>query len=297
MLVPALYALICLIWGSTWLVIKLGMDGVPPFLAAGLRFCLASAVLFALVWLRRTRLSLSRDDKIAVASCGLLSFMISYACVYWSEQYISSGLAAVLYCTMPLGVALLSRFWTKSETLSPRKVAGIATAMAGTLVLFWPGAGVSRAQALGMAVALFSVGAAAVNLVIVKRHSKHSDIFLLNACGMGIGATGLLTLSALSESWSTLSWNRTNVLAIVYLALIGSVAAFLSYYRLIKELDATTLSLVTLIFPVVAVVLGWLVRHETMSAGTFLGMLVVFAGVAVSLLPAKGRRAKPANLL
>ena len=288
-MIPALYALICLIWGSTWLVIKIGLVGVPPFLGAGLRFTLASAALFALIALRGTKLHLERDDKICILSCGLLIFALSYACVYWAEQYISSGLAAILYCMMPLATALLSRFWTRSETLSGRKIGGILVAMAGIAVLFWPGEGVSRAELAGTAVALVSVVSAAVNLVMVKRHGRNTDIYVMNAFGMGIGAVLLLTLSALVESHAAVVWSRDNVLAIVYLALAGSVTAFLSYYHLVKVMEATKLSLITLIFPVVAVALGRAFLHESLPASAWSGTAAVFLGVAIAIVPAPRR--------
>ena len=289
LLVPALYALICLIWGSTWLVIKIGLVGVPPFLAAGLRFALASAVLFALIALRGTKIRLDRDDKISILSCGLLSFALSYACVYWAEQYISSGLAAILYCMMPLATALLSRFWTRSETLSGRKIGGILVAIAGTAVLFWPGEGVSRAELAGTAVALLSVFSAAVNLVMIKRHGKHTDIYVMNALGMGIGAVILLALSATVESYGAVVWSRDNVLAIAYLALAGSVTTFLSYYYLVKVMEATKLSLITLIFPIVAVALGRVFLHESLPASAWSGTAAVFLGVAIAIVPAPRR--------
>jgi drug/metabolite transporter (DMT)-like permease len=288
-LIPALYVLICLIWGSTWLVIKIGLAGVPPFLGAGLRFSLASAVLFALIRARGTKIALNRDGKIAVLSCGLLSFTLSYACVYWSEQYISSGLTAILYCTMPLATALLSRFWTKSESLSARKLGGIAVAMAGTAALFWPSQAVAPAQIAGMAVALLSVFAAAVNLVSVKKYGRELDVFVMNALGMAIGAVLLLALSALLESHAAVSWSVANVLAIVYLSLAGSVTAFLSYYSLVKMMDATRLSLITLIFPLVAVLLGWAVLREAIPPSTWGGMATVLLGVAVAIIPAPRR--------
>jgi drug/metabolite transporter (DMT)-like permease len=289
-LIPSLYALICLIWGSTWLVIKIGLAGVPPFLAAGLRFTLASGVLFALIVRRGEKIRLERDDKICIVSCGLLSFSLSYACVYWAEQYISSGLAAILYCMMPLVTALLSRFWTRSETLTGRKIGGILVAMAGTAALFWPGAGVSRAELAGTAVALVSVVAAAVNLVMIKRHGGRTDIYVMNAFGMGIGAVLLLTLSVFAESHAAAVWSRDNVLAIVYLALAGSVATFLSYYYLVKVMEATKLSLITLIFPIVAVALGRVFLRESLPASVWSGTAAVFLGVAISIVP---RRVKP----
>lgn len=290
LLVPALYALICLIWGSTWLAIKIGLVGVPPFLGAGLRFALASAVLFGLIAARRVKITLDRDAWIAVLSCGLLSFTLSYACVYWSEQYISSGLAAILYCMMPLVTALLSRFWTKSETLSPRKIGGIVVAMIGTAVLFWPSEAVSSRQLAGMAAALLSVVAAAVNLVSVKKYARHLDVYVMNGLGMTIGAVLLLALSAILERHSAVVWSRANVGAIVYLSLLGSVTAFLSYYSLVKVMDATVLSLITLIFPLVAVLLGWGVLHEAIPPSTWIGMAAVLAGVAVAIVPAPSAR-------
>lgn len=283
--IPVLYTLITLIWGSTWLVIKIGLIGVPPFLGAGLRFALAAAVLFALIAVRGTKIVLDRDARIAVMSCGLLSFTLSYACVYWSEQYISSGLTAILYCSMPLVTALLSRFWTRSETLSARKIGGIVVAMIGTAVLFWPSGASSDRQLEGMAAAMLSVFAAAVNLVSVKKYAKNLDVFVMNALGMTIGAVLLLTLSALLERHAVVAWSRDNVLAIVYLSLAGSVTAFLSYYSLVRVMDATRLSLITLIFPIVAVLLGRAFLHEVVAPGAWFGMATVLLGVAVAIVP------------
>src|SRR5258705_10223009 len=134
----ACFAVICLIWGSTWVAIKVGLDGVPPFLAAGLRFLLATIIVGAVLAARRTRFTLTRDDKICVLSLGLLVFWLDYAAVYWAETRISSGLTAILFSTMPLMTSLLSAYWMRSETLSGRKVVGILVGVVGTALLFWP---------------------------------------------------------------------------------------------------------------------------------------------------------------
>lgn len=277
-----LYCLICLIWGSTWLAIKIGLVGVPPMLAAGLRFTLAAAVLFCAALARGSSFKLSRDDKLCVLSCGFFSFTLSYACVYWAESLISSGLTAILFSTMPLFVALLSALWTKTERLSPRTLGGIAVGMAGTAVLFWPQDGLSRAQALGMALALLSSLAAAINLVMVKRHGRSTDIFAMNALGMAMGAACLLALSLATESYAALAWSWSNAAALVYLALFGTVTAFLSYYHLVKRMDATPLSLITLIFPIIAVALGRLFLDEPISRRALAGIGVILSGVAVT---------------
>ena len=286
-LIPTLYALITLIWGSTWLVIKIGLVGVPPFLGAGLRFALAAAVFFVLIAVRGKKIAVDRNGKIAILSCGFLSFTFSYACVYWAEQYISSGLTAILYCLAPLMTALLSRFWTRSESLTTGKVAGIVIGICGTTILFWPSEVVTRAHLAGMAVALFSVLSAAVNLVSVKKYARNTDVYVMNAFGMSIGAVCLLALSALFERGSLPIWTASNIGAIVYLALAGSVTTFLSYYSLIKVMDATRLSLITLIFPIVAVILGRIFLQEAIPPSAWGGMATVLVGVSIAILPSR----------
>lgn len=280
-----LYLSCCLIWGSTWLAIKIGLEGVPPMLSAGLRFALAAAVLWLMV-LRRGMPKLTRDDRISIASSGLLSFTLSYACVYWAELYISSALTALLFSTVPLVVALLSRFWTRSETLGRRKIAGILAGLAGTAILFWPREGVASASPLGMGLALGSAVAAGVNMVILKKHARHGDIFALNAAGMTVGAVCLLLLSVLTERGALVSWTPKNMTALVYLSLFGSVAAFLAYFQLLKTLEATTMSLITLIFPIVAVILGAVFLGESLTLQSAAGAGVILAGVGAAIVPA-----------
>jgi len=283
-MVVLLFALICLIWGSTWLAIKVGLGGVPPFLAAGLRFLLAAAIAGVMLAARRKRIKLTREDKICVLSLGLLLFWLDYAFVYWAEVQISSGLTAVLFSTMPLFTALLSAFWTRSEMLSARKVAGILIGVVGTLALFWPHERLGTMQVLGMLSVLAGSLCAAINLVMIKRWGRHSDPFVLNFLAMGLGAALLLAMSAAVERWSAVVWTRSNVLAMVYLAVVGSVIAFSAYYYLIKRMAATVVSLSTLIIPIVALALGRAFLGETVTPAAIAGIVTVLAGVGMAIL-------------
>jgi drug/metabolite transporter (DMT)-like permease len=290
-MIAAVYALLCLIWGSTWLAIKVGLVGVPPFLGAGLRFLLSATIVGLVLAVRRRRIVLTRDDKVCVLSLGILVFWLDYGLVYWAEVQISSGLTAVLFSTMPLMTALLSTFWMRSETLSVRKVAGILVGVAGTAVLFWPQEQLGALPALGMLSALTGCLCAAINLVVVKKHGRHSDPFVLNAFGMALGALCLLLMSAALEPWTTVVWTRSNVLAILYLSLFGSVIAFSAFYYLIKRMDATVVSLNTLNIPIVALALGRAFLHETGTPAAVLGIVTILAGVGIAILPTRvGRR-------
>jgi drug/metabolite transporter (DMT)-like permease len=285
-----LFALICLIWGSTWLAIKVGLDGVPPFFAAGLRFLLATLLVGTVLVGRRKRVHLTRDDKVCVLSLGLLVFWIDYAAVYWAELRISSGLTAILFSTMPLMTSLMSAYWTRSETLTGRKVAGILVGILGTALLFWPHERLGNQQVLGMLAALGGCLSATVNLVTMKKYNRHGDPFVLNFFGMGLGTACLLVMSAALEDWHDVVWTRSNVLAIFYLSVFGSVIAFSSYYYLIKKMDATIVSLSTLIIPIVALVLGRAFLQETVTPLAVAGIVTILAGVAIAILPS-GRRA------
>jgi drug/metabolite transporter (DMT)-like permease len=280
-----LYALLCLIWGSTWLAIKVGLDGVPPFLAAGLRFLLATSLVGLVLAGRRKRFHLTRDDKVCVLSLGLLVFWLDYAAVYWAELRISSGLTAILFSTMPLMTSLLSTYWTGSETLGARKVAGILVGVVGTALLFWPHERLGGQQVLGMLAALIGSLCAAINLVTMKKHGRHSDPFVLNFLGMGVGTACLLAMSVVTESWATVTWSRDNVLAIVYLAVFGSVIAFSTYYYLIKRMDATIVSLSTLIIPIVALILGRVFLDEIVTLMSVAGIVTILIGVAIAIVP------------
>jgi len=295
-LAAVLFALISLIWGSTWLAIKVGLDGVPPFLAAGLRFLVSTAVVGVALAARRTPIALTRDDRICVLSLGVLIFWLNYALVYWAELHISSGLTAVLFSTMPLVTALLSAFWTRSETLNARKIAGIVIGMAGTAILFWPRERLSAMQVLGMASALGGSLASAANLVVVKRHGSRSDPFVLNFLGMAIGTVCLLLMSVVFERWDAVVWTTTNVLALAYLSLFGSVVAFSAYYALIKRMEATMVSLSTLVIPIVALALGRAFLGEEVTPAAVAGIVTVLAGVAVAILPVKTARKRMAIL-
>jgi drug/metabolite transporter (DMT)-like permease len=281
-----LFTLITLIWGSTWFAIKVGLDGVPPFLGAGLRFLLSTLLVGAVLVARSRPIRLTRDDRMCVLSLGVLVFYFNYASVYWAELRISSGLAAVLFSTMPLMTALLSRFWTRSETLGARKVGGILVGVVGTVLLFWPDERLGLQQVFGMLATLFACLCASINLVTMKKYGRHSDPYVLNFVGMGIGAVCLMLTSAVLEPWSAVAWSRDNVAAMLYLAVFGSVVAFSAYYALIKLIDATIVSLSTLIIPIVALVLGRVFLGETVTPTAVAGVVTILAGLAVAMVPA-----------
>src|SRR5215212_5187437 len=156
----SLYALLVIIWSSTWVAIKIGLEDAPPLLGAGIRFAAAGALLLGFAAARRR--PLGTDRRLALI-LGLLPFAFCYGLVYWGEQYIPSGLTAVLFGVMPLYTAVLAALLLQDEPISARLLAGVALALAGLALAFLESLALGNADraALGaLAVLLSPLGAA-----------------------------------------------------------------------------------------------------------------------------------------
>src|SRR3954464_8346089 len=135
-LATLVWLILCAIWGSTWLAIKLGLRDLPPITFAGIRFALAGAVLFAIIWLTGVSLPRSRRDWVLLGYTGLQTITINYALVFWGEQHISSGLAALLSATVPLFGLPLAHRYLESEPMTRRKVLGVSLGLVGVAIVF-----------------------------------------------------------------------------------------------------------------------------------------------------------------
>src|SRR5919106_6993764 len=130
------WLILCGIWGSTWLFIKLGLEELPPITFAGIRFVIACAILFSFIRARRIQLPADGRDWWLLASTGVLSFSLNYGLVFWGEQYISSGLAALLQATIPAFGLVIAHFYLPGERMTPAKIFGVIMGVAGVGVIF-----------------------------------------------------------------------------------------------------------------------------------------------------------------
>jgi len=277
------WLLLCLIWGSTWLFIKLGLDDLPPFTFAGIRFVIASAILFAIIKARRLSLPRTGADWILLAVTGVLSFSLNYGLLFWGEQYISSGLAALLQATIPAFGLVFAHLYLPGERLTPAKIFGIVMGVAGVGVVFSNQLSVAGPRALAGCAALVvgSACAAAAN-VLVKKNGAKLDPAILAGGQMFFGLIPLLAIGIPLEGTPfQFHWTRMAIIALFYLAIVGSVAAFLLYYWLVQHMDVTKTMLVALVTPVIAVTLGVLVLKEELNWRTFAGGLLIICGIGL----------------
>jgi len=281
----AALALLILIWGTTWAAIRIGLQGIPPFLGISIRFAIASVILLVVAWIAGVRLGGGRLAWSMWAVNGLLAFCTSYGVVYWSEQWIPSGLAAVLFATYPLFVALLAHILLPGERLRLRSFLGVLLGFVGLTIIYSEDlSALAGKQARVAAMAfLISPAVSAIANVVVKRWGKSMHPLSLTAIPMGFTAVVMGGLAALFERTEVVRFDRVSVAALVYLALCGTSVAFFVFFWLLQRIPATRLSLITYGVPVVAVLVGTLFMDEPLTPRITAGTLLVLLGVLLAV--------------
>ena len=295
------YLVCAIIWSTTWFAIRvcIGPAGYPTFVAAALRFVLATAVLGALVVGGVARPGPVRwRERLAIAVAGTLN-AVGYALVYSAEERISGGLAAVLYGTLPLFIAAFA-YLSRTEQASPAAIAGSLISLGGIGLIYADRVAVSAVQGLGVVMVLGSVGLCAAYNVILKRHTS-SVVHPLGTTALFLGSTAvIMSALAFSSPASHLPWPPppAPTIALLYLGLVGSVLAFATYFFLLKRVTLMTISTLVFIEPVLAMVIDarW-EPDETVRLGprAYAGAAVVLLGVGVSLLWKRRTAAVPAT--
>jgi len=288
------WLLLCLIWGSTWLFIKLGLDDLPPFTFAGIRFVIASIILFAIIKARRLSLPNTRADWLLLAVTGLLSFSLNYGLLFWGEQYVSSGLAALLQATIPAFGLVIAHFYLPGEQMTPTKILGVVMGVFGVGVVFSNQLHVAGSRALlGSLAIVVGAACAAYANVLVKARGAKLDPAILAGGQMFFGLIPLLLIGIpLEGNPFHFHWTRMAVVALFYLAIVGSVIAFLLYYWLVQHMDVTKTMLIALVTPVIAVTLGVMILREDLNWRTFAGGALIISGIGLIVLRKRKENAK-----
>jgi drug/metabolite transporter (DMT)-like permease len=282
---------LCGIWGSTWLAIKLGLRDLPPITFAGIRFALAGAVLFALIWLSQDRLPRSRRDWALLGYTGLQTITINYALVFWGEQYISSGLAALLSATVPLFGLPLAHRYLQSEPLTLSKVIGVVLGLVGVAIIFSGELGIGGPIALWASVGIIVAALVTAHAgVLIKASGTHIEPSVMAGVQMIGGCIPLLVAGvALEGSPLRFHWTPLALATLAYLTVLGSVVAFLMYYWLIRHVEVSRVLMIPLVTPLVAVLFGVLFAGEVVGWHTAIGGLSIIGGVALTVVNPKSR--------
>ena len=291
----ALYVLLCVIWGSTWLVIKIGYGGLGPFNVAALRFLVAGAMLTIVIRALGTRWPTGHREWSVVAFVGVALFGADYGLIYWGEQFIDSGLTAILFATLPLFTVALAHVYIPGERITASKLSGTLVAFAGVVALFGESLRLDVEKLAPMAAIVVATACAAAAGVVSKRHGATLHAAALNAPAMLIGGVVLAAAALATGEAIRLPREASTWAAIIYLAIVGSVISFLVYFSLLKTWSVTSLSFISVFTPAIALALGFVFLDERPTLWTGIGAVLILAGVALAL--STNKKGRPAAAL
>lgn len=277
------WLLLCLIWGSTWMFIKLGLQDLPPFTFAGVRFIIAALIVALVVVWRRKPLPRKRSEWGLIALTGFLSFTINYGTVFWGETRISSGLAAILQTIIPVFGLVLAHYYLPEERITVLKLCGVALGIAGVALIFSNQMTHEGPAALWGSVAIvFGAFCVAYANVLVKARGGGIDSATLTLGQMICGMIPLLIVGITTEGNPlNLRWTPLALLSLGYLSLVGTAVAFLLYYWLVRNIKVTNTMLIPLATPLIAVLLGMLVLDESLTWRIAVGGATIMSGIGL----------------
>lgn len=278
-----------MVWGTTWVVIRIGLEDVAPLTFAALRTVLAAAVLLAIALaVDRRRRPPSAELRFWLL-LGVPQMGLPYALIFWAEQWVPAGLTALLFATFPAFTAIAAHFMLRDEPLTAGKVSGSLLALVAVALLVSPSRGGAMPAVAPVAILLASVSSS-LGAVIVRRHGRATSTVWLTAVQVSAAALFLGALAIVFERGEPLHLTTSALVSIVYLSLAVTVGCYLGLFWLLKHLDATFVSMGVIFETAVGVFLGAMVLSEPLGARVFGGLALV--AVSVYLVTVR-RRATP----
>jgi drug/metabolite transporter (DMT)-like permease len=276
------WIVVCLVWGTTYLAIRIALETIPPLLMAAFRWIAAGTLLIGLLKARGAQFPTPRSWP-GLAALGVLLLGFGNGGVVWAEQTVPSGLAAVLAATTPFWLVGVDAVLPGGGALTRRHLLGLIIGFFGTVTLVWPEIDAAGGRAfLGGVVATQIAGFGwAVGSAYARRRGHRENVLAAAALEMLFGGVALLAAGLMMREWTALAFNVRTTAALLYLILFGSIAGFSAFLYALKHLPLATVSLYSYINPVIAVALGALVLKEAVGARMVVAGAIVLAAVAI----------------
>jgi len=288
---------VCLLWGTTYLGIRIALETIPPALLGGLRFTVAGLLLIALLAARGEPV-IARTQWRGLALIGFLTVCVGNGGVIWAEQWVPSGIAAVTVATIPFWMIGMDALTRDGDPLSTRLVIGLLVGFAGILLLVWPDITAGTAEGhrflLGILALQIACVGWALGSAIARRHARSENVLSAAAMQMTFGGLFMLAAATLRGEWNHLAFTPRTLVAEIYLTLAGSIVGYSAYIYALRHLPTATVSLYAYANPVIAMVLGAVIAGEPFGPRVVLASLMVLTGSALVQWREK-RKAAAAN--
>jgi len=287
------FVAIYLIWGSTYLAIRYAVETIPPLVAAGIRHSIAGGIMLAWAWWRGFRPT--RQQWVAGFALGSLFFLIGHGTLHWAEQYVGSGLAALLIATEPMFILVLAWMMGRQK-INPLSALGLGLGVVGVAMLTGAELTVKGSSLWGLLAVLLGSLSWSLGVVVSPRLRLPSDALGRTALPTLCGALMLLIAAGITSEFQQTHWasiSLRSVFGLGYLITFGSVVAFTAYTWLLQRVPPALVATHTYANPVVAVILGWLLAHEPLTMRVVLASAAILGAI---VLIRRGERAVVAKI-
>ncbi len=275
---------VCLLWGTTYLAIRIALESIPVALLAGMRWLIAGAILAAILPLLGQRLPPFRRWR-SIAIIGFLMAVVGNGGVVWAQQFVTSGLAAVVVATVPFWSVIVEGLLRDGERASLRTMVGLVVGFLGIVVLVWPeltvGGLEGRLFVYGVIALQVACAGWALGTSYLKRNPTNGSPMGSLALQMLLSGVMLIAIGTVAGEWTSLAFTARTFGAMVYLVLFGSLLGYTAYLYALKNLPVSTVSLYAYVNPVIAVLLGSVVLDEPFTLRMVVASVLVFAGIAI----------------
>jgi len=276
-------AAVCLIWGTTYLALRIAVLHFPPFLFSGIRQTIAGLLLTGFLLLFSKVALPSKGHILRQAIGGFFLITLGNGLVAWGEMHIPSSIAAIICSLMPLMVIIINLSVNREEKPNFPIILGVALGLAGIVMIF--GEHLGEFSALGYALGILTTFGAVISWaggsIWIKKHNADSNPFINAGLQMLFGGLFMFPASLLFDDLSNVSWSPEAGWSMVYLIIFGSIIAYACYSYALRKLPMTIVSMYAYINPVVAVLLGWLVLDEKLTVRMGLAILITLAGIYI----------------
>jgi drug/metabolite transporter (DMT)-like permease len=280
------FALVYLFWGSTYLAIGIAdQEHLPPAVMCALRFSIAGPLMLAACAFTGRKVRIKWNEAVRLATIGCLLLVIGNGGLAWAEQWVPTGLAALIVAVTPIWFMVLETFIFQGDRLSRRGLIGVALGIAGIAILFWPKFAepntVGSMQLVGSCTLLLCSMSWAVGSVLSRKWQMQVDPFTATGWEMSFAAIGNALVALLTGQQHRVVLTSRALMAVLYLVVFGSWVGYTAYIWLLKHVSTQKVATYAYVNPIVAVSLGWLVLHERLDGYIFAGSVVIIAAVAL----------------
>ena len=280
----SLYALMCILWGFTWMYLKISLAEMPLYTGLSIRFSLAGIIFWIMYFVKGEKVRLTSDLKNVYLLFTLFNFSLCYFLTYWGAKFVFSNLAAIIWGLLPICVAVMAHFYLPDDRLNKKKAIGMIIGLVGTVLLFYKADFVGTGQAtFGIIAILFSVILAAWPNVYLKMQKNKINSYHLNAIGMTLSGLFFLIGALIFEQNAFIPLDNKNLFAIFFLTIPGTVMTWGIYIWLFNHLPVTQISYTAFYPPIIATFVGWFFLGEVLPILAIIGsILIIYGGYLVS---------------